>query len=250
MSTDGRIVLQPAYVLHRKPYRDTSLLVEAFSLDHGRVGLVARGARGRRSSSQALLQPFQPLLLSWSGRGELQTLTAVEAEGPPNALTGAAVLSGFYLNEVLMRLLPRHDPHYDLYNSYRRTLAWLKEGGDNEWTLRLFERDMLQELGYGLQLEQEAETAEPLEPESLYCYHPESGPRLADSPDCLAVHGETLLALMAGESRGERCRREAKRLMRAVLQPYLGSRPLASRELFKARFTRPNRQKPNRDDEE
>ena len=225
MSTEGRVALQPAYILHRKPYRDTSLLIEAFSRDYGRVGLVARGTRGRRSSTQALLQPFQPRLLSWSGRGELQTLTASESNGVVSSLAGEAVLSGFYLNELLMRLLPRHDPHSDLYRSYSQTLQLIHTGLDNEWALRLFERDLLQELGYGLQLTHEYDGGAPLEPSMRYCYHPEFGPYRAQegSIDCLAAHGETLLALNTGEPSGEQCRREAKRLMRAILQPYLGN---------------------------
>lgn len=252
MSTDARIALQPAYLLHRKPYRDTSMLVEAFTRDYGRIGLVARGARSKRSSSQALLQPFQPLLLSWSGRGELQSLTSVEPDGAPLGLTGDAVLSGFYLNEILMRLLHRHDPHTDLYACYTNTLKQLGAGVHHEWVLRLFERDLLQELGYGLQLTHDADTDEPLEPAVQYCYHQELGPRRMAGGEhyCLAAHGETLLALSTGQDAGERCRREAKRLMRAILQPYLGSRPLASRELFKARYATARQHKPFSDDEE
>jgi DNA repair protein RecO (recombination protein O) len=176
----------------------------------------------------------------------------VEPDGVPPGLAGDAVLSGFYLNEVLMRLLPRHDPHSELYASYIQTLELLRDSQDNEWALRLFERDLLQELGYGLQLTHESAAGEPLAPDLRYCYHPEYGPQRLhnDSADCLAVQGETLLALNSGESAGEQCRREAKRLMRAILQPYLGNRPLASRELFKARYSRAKQTKPNTDNEE
>lgn len=252
MTTDGRTALQQAYVLHRKPYRDTSLLVEAFSHEWGRLGLVARGARGRRSSLQALLQPFQPLLLSWSGRGELHTLTAAEATGSVQRLSGTAVISGFYLNELLMRLLPRDDPHPGLYSSYCTTLEQLQRETGSEWALRLFERDLLQELGYGLQLTHDSMDGLPLVAEQQYCYHHEYGPQLevGGGADCLAVSGATLLALHSGEPQGEQCRREAKRLMRSILHRYLGSRPLASRELFQARYTYTNRNKPTVDDEE
>lgn len=235
MSTDGRISLQQGFVLHRKSYRDTSLLVEVFSREHGRVGLVAKGVRGRRSSRLALLQPFQPLLLSWSGRGELYTLTGAEADGPASLLQGEAVLSGFYVNELLMRLLPRHDPHAQLYASYCTILTRLAGADDPEWALRLFERDLLQELGYGLQLTHEPDSHSVLEPETCYAYHPEFGPQRssADAADALAVHGATLLALDSGRCDGQRTRREAKRLMRSILHRYLGGRPLATRELFK-----------------
>lgn len=237
MSTDGRIALQPGYVLHRKPYRDTSLLVEAFTPDYGRVGLVARGARGRRSTQQALLQPFQPLLLSWSGRGDLFTLTGAESDGAPPGLVGDAVLSGFYINELIMRLLQRHDPHPDLYTSYCRTLAGIGSDSSREWELRLFERDLLQEIGYGLQLVVDADSGDDIERSAEYCYHSDFGPRRVGhgQDECLAVSGETLLALASGDQPGVTPMREAKRLMRTVLQGYLGSRPLASRELFRAR---------------
>ncbi|HEY9147624.1 MAG TPA: DNA repair protein RecO [Gammaproteobacteria bacterium] len=252
MSTDGRTLLQPAYVLHRKPYRDTSLLLEAFSPEYGRIGLVARGARSRRSTLQALLQPFQPLLLSWSGRGELHTLTAAEADGTATKPHGDALINGFYVNELLMRLLPRDDPHPGLYASYRQALSRLSQGDDHEWSLRLFERDLLQELGYGLQLTHEGGSAHPLQPERHYCYHAEYGPQAAldESPDCLAVSGATLLALATGEPAGESCRREAKRLMRVILGHYLGPRPLASRALFQARHAYSKRTEPTVDDEE
>ncbi len=237
MSNERRVALQPAYILHRKPYRDTSLLLEVFTQNHGRIGLVARGAQGKRSSLKALLQPFQPLLLSWSGRGELQTLTSAESDGVAPMFSGEALLSGFYLNEILMRLLHRHDPHDELYTSYQRTLTKLREGSECDWPLRLFERDLLQELGYGLQLTHTVD-GEVLEPNSSYCYHPEHGPipALNDQTDCLLVHGCTLLALDSGENGGAECRNEAKRLMRTILQPYLGNRPLASRELFRAQY--------------
>lgn len=238
MSSDGRIALQPAFLLHRKPYRDTSLLIEAFTAEHGRLGLVARGARGRRGGMQGLLQPFQALLLSWSGRGELATLTAAESQGVPLALKGDSVISGFYLNELLIRLLPRHDSHPELYRRYVTTLHQLAAIGPDEWALRLFERDLLQELGYGLLLTHEGGSGEIVVPETRYCYHPEFGPQRAGNDDvsCLSVHGATLLALEQDGEAGGRTRAEAKRLMRMILSHYLGSRPLASRELFRQRY--------------
>jgi DNA repair protein RecO (recombination protein O) len=162
------------------------------------------------------------------------------------------VISGFYLNELLMRLLPRDDPHSALYASYCATLEKLKHEADSEWALRLFERDLLQELGYGLQLTHDSVTGHPLAGEMKYCYHHEYGPQSASEAgsDCLAVSGATLLALHSGELQGEQCRREAKRLMRSILHHYLGPRPLASRELFQARYTYTNPKKTTLDDEE
>jgi DNA repair protein RecO (recombination protein O) len=252
MSSDGRISLQPAYLLHRTPYRDTSLLIEAFTESHGRLGLVARGARSRRGGQAALLQPFQSLLLSWSGRGELHTLTAVEPQHPSLTLHGDSLNSSFYLNELLMRLLPRHDPHPLLYQRYAYTLRQLADSGMDEWRLRLFERDLLQELGYGLLLTHEGGSGEMVQSDACYCYHPEYGPSRQHNNDepCLSVHGETLLCLAQGEKGGSRCRSEAKRLMRGVLAGYLGNRPLASRELFRQRYSPEAGREPSNQDEE
>jgi len=252
MSSEGRINLQPAFLLHRKPYRDTSLLIEAFSETHGRLGLVARGARSRRGGQAGLLQPFQPLLLSWSGRGELQTLIGAESQQPSLSLHGDSLISGFYLNELLMRLLPRHDPHPTLYHRYAQTLLQLAHAGMDEWLLRLFERDLLQELGYGLLLTHEGGSGEMVQADVRYCYHPEFGPQrqfAADEP-CLRVHGATLLCLAQGGQADSRSRSEAKRLMRGVLSGYLGNRPLASRELFRQRYGGGQAAQPSNQDEE
>jgi len=252
MSSDGRINLQPAFLLHRKPYRDTSLLIEAFTQSHGRLGLVARGARSRRGGQAALLQPFQSLLISWSGRGDLQSLTAVEPRQNPLRLSGDSLISGFYLNELLMRLLPRHDPHPQLFQRYKHTLQQLSDNGMDEWQLRLFERDLLQELGYGLLLTHEGGSGEMVQDEVCYCYHPEFGPQrwLANNEPCLRVHGETLLCLAQGDEASPRSRSEAKHLMRGVLAGYLGKKPLASRELFRQRYGTDVSRKPSNLDEE
>lgn len=242
MSSDRRIVLQPSLLLHRKSYRDSSLLIEVFCSEHGRLGLVARGARNRRGPLPGLLQPFMPLLLSWSGRGELMTLTGAEQHLPPLVLTGDATISGFYLNELLMRLLPRHDPHPELYQRYLTTLHRLAQSGTDEWALRLFERDLLQELGYGLLLTHEGGSGEMVDGVTRYCYHPEFGPQRVESggASCTAIHGATLLALAHGDDGNDgRVRSEAKRLMRMVLSHYLGAKPLASRELFRQRYSGP-----------
>ncbi len=248
MSSDGRVVLQPSLLLHRKPYRDTSLLIEVFCSNYGRLGLVARGARNRRGPLPGLLQPFMPLLLSWSGRGELATLTGTEQHTPPLVLTGDAMISGFYLNELLMRLLPRHDPHPHLYQRYLATLQQLARTGMDEWALRLFERDLLQELGYGLLLTHEGGSGEMVDAALRYCYYPEFGPQRADSGQehCPSIHGATLLALAHGEDGNDtRIRGEAKRLMRMILSHYLGNKPLASRELFRQRYAATGMQNSN-----
>lgn len=225
-------VLQHAYLLHRRPYRETSLLIEAFTAAAGRIALIAKGARGGHKGHAAILQPFQPLLISWTQRGEVGTLTVVEPREQRLALRGTTVFSGFYLNELLMRLLARNDPHPELFDSYEKTLHLLDDPTQAEWSLRLFERDLLESLGYGLLLEQSVDGRR-IQPQLNYCYHLEHGPAPVGTQErCLQVSGATLLALASDEMPSEQARREAKRLMRAALGLYLGNKPLHSRELF------------------
>ena len=228
--------LHTAYILHRTPYRETSLLVEAFTAESGRVGLVARGARRRRGAG-APLEPFIPLLLSWGGRGELGTLTSAEPRSGPQALPGRRVLSGFYLNELLLRLLQRHDPCPELFAAYEETLLRLCTD-DEAWTLRRFEIQLLEALGYGLNLVGTID-GEPVQSASRYCYHLERGPAPASGDGGLLVHGETLLTLASEGEPSVRTLVEAKRLLRAALALYLGDRPLRSRELFRSAVARP-----------
>jgi DNA repair protein RecO (recombination protein O) len=231
-------VLQPALVLHHRAYRDTSLLLELFTPEHGRVGAVARGVRKEKSRWAGLLQLFRPLLVSWSGRGELVTLTGVEEDGLAPPLAGSALPCGFYINELLLRLLQRNDPHTGLYAAYRATLRELAGGERSavEAVLRLFEKRLLQELGYGLLLEHTADTGRPVQASERYSYEIERGPvAYNERATGVTVHGSTLLALAAGALREETSLRESKKLMRAVLAHYLGDKPLRSRELFQTR---------------
>jgi DNA repair protein RecO (recombination protein O) len=229
-----RVALQPCYVLHRRAYGETSLLVEAFTADHGRVGLLAKGAK-RGGRWQGLLQPFQPLLLSWSGRGELRTLTGAEARGFPPPLTGRLLFSGFYLNELLLKLLQREDPHPELFASYGEALAGL--AADEAWTLRRFECDLLRGLGYGLTLEHDA-AGDPLRPEGLYHYEVEQGPvpmsEATTGNRSSHIHGRSLLALAGAVEPDATARQETKRLLRAVLALHLDGRPLESRALYRS----------------
>lgn len=236
MNAYQRVSLQPAYLLHRKPYRDTSLILEAMTPDYGRVGLVAKGARRPRSQLPGLLQPFLPLLLSWSGRGELFTLTDAEGRGPLLMPPGRLSISAFYLNELLLRLLPRDDPHEALFQAYSKALDRLARNEEVEWELRLFEKRLLEAIGYGLQLTQAADGGgAPIQPDRQYCYHLEVGPLPAtERVGGLLLGGRTLLALATEETAvGPEVRGEAKQLMRAALALYLGDRPLKSRELFR-----------------
>jgi DNA repair protein RecO (recombination protein O) len=235
--------LQPAYVLHRRDYGDTSLLLEIFSAHRGRLPLVAKGARrGRRAggSQAALLQPYQPLLLAWSGRGEVKTLTRVESAGRAPVLTGDALYCGFYVNELLLRLLARQDEDQVIFAAYQRTLAALAAGPDLDTPLRRFELILLGQLGYRPPLDRDADNHAPVRPELRYVVDSERGPAVAvRAEDPQAMAGSTLLALAAGAPLPPAAAREARRLLRALLAPHLGERPLQSRALFAARRRNP-----------
>jgi DNA repair protein RecO (recombination protein O) len=247
----ARVLLQPGYVLHRRAYRDSSLLVELFTPQFGRVGVIARGARQPTSRLHGVLQPFRPLLLSWSGKGELPGLTGGESDGGVAWLRGQALMSGFYVNELLMRLLHRFDPHPNLYSVYHNTVCTLGEIGlathgdvascalKLERVLRLFEKQLLEEIGYGLVLEHDADQGRPIEAQQIYVYHLMQGPVRLNAAGQLAiskkltVRGQSLLDLASGRLEDGETLRDAKKLMRAALAEQLGARPLASRRLFK-----------------
>lgn len=228
-----RTQLHPACILHRRPFRETSLLLEVFSSAFGRLGLVARGARRQRSRQTAALEPFQFFEMAWSGRGELGTLTAAEPSGPPLHLSGQQLASGFYLNELLMRLLPRHDPCEALFRQYVHTLRGLGAGGDTEPLLRIFEKRLLETLGYAPILDHDIITQEPLEADKEYFYVPDRGPSASSAETALPVTGATLLDLARESLERPTSRRQAKQLMRMLLSPHLGDKPLASRALLR-----------------
>ncbi len=254
-----KILLQPAYVLHQRAYRDTSVLLELFSPEYGRVGVIAKGVKSAKSRWRGVLQPFQPLLVSWNKRGELGTLTGAESQGPALAIAPDLIASGFYLNEILLRLLERDDGQIELFRFYDETLRGLDKIGAKNYTednprsvaleilLRQFEMRLLAALGYGLVLDQEVGSESPLQVEQEYIYQLEHGPVKADTAFTnvsnvsdnteeeyrygTRISGGTLLALQAGDFSDEQVRLESKRLLRGVLGHYLGSKPLQSRNL-------------------
>lgn len=232
---------QQAFVLHQRNYSETSLLLEIYSRRHGRLGLIAKGARRPTSKLRGVLAPFQPLLLSWSGRGELMTLTGAETDGAGSGLVGTALYCGFYLNELLMRLLQRQDPHEVLYDRYRAALDGLRATGSQEAVLRIFEKHLLGELGYGLMLEREGGSEEPVQPEGVYDYVPERGPVRVRHPELVSpvqgvrLRGTSLLALASERLDDSSVLREVKALTRVALAPHLGDKPLQSRRLFQDR---------------
>ncbi|KZC17296.1 DNA repair protein RecO [Rhodanobacter sp. FW510-R12] len=218
-----RIEQQPAYVLHARAYRETSLLLECLTREHGRLGVVARGVRGERSRlRRAQLEPFQPLVLDLLLRGELATLTAVEVVDTPARLSGDAGLAGLYLNELVVRLTGRQDPHPLLFDAYARTLARLAAGESLAWSLRRFERDLLEAIGYGLQLQHDADTGEAIEPAACYRYVAEQGAMRCAAGSPRALRGSDLLALEQDEMPDSVGLKELRDMMREVIRFHLG----------------------------
>jgi DNA repair protein RecO (recombination protein O) len=230
--------LQPAVVLHHRPYRDTSRILELFTRDHGRVSVFARGARGSRKSGASLisvLQPFNRLLVSWTGRGEAGQLTGAEFDGAMTVMPPDRLVHGFYLNELLLKLFARHDSHPDVFALYSQTLDALKQE-DALRPLRLFEKRLLDALGYGLALERDAQSGVPLEPNASYQYRIEQGPVRAEmvAETAVVYSGATLLALAREDLSDATTCNEARRLLRAAIDRCLGGRELRSRQVMLA----------------
>ena len=228
----SRVDGQPAYVLHSYPFRETSLIVEVFSRDHGRVALLARGARRPRSVLRGLLLAFQPLEPGWAGKGEVPTLMRAEWQVGQPLLSGKALFFGYYLNELLLHLLPREDTHASLFAAYA---AVLRRFADNlqEADLRRFERALLQELGYGLTLTHDAQGVV-IDPDAHYAYEIERGPvRLArPGNSALSVRGKTLLDLADDALSDPATQAEAKQMMRALINHHTGGKRLETRKIF------------------
>jgi len=231
-----RIQGEQAFVLHRYPYGETSVLLEAFTCDFGRVGLVARGVRKPgRAFAGAHLRPFQPLLLNWSARGELGTLAHAEAPEAAIGLRGNALWCGFYVNELVLRLLHRHEAHADLYAAYDRVLRELVDTTCQEGVLRIFEKRLLASLGYGLGLTHDARTGSAIQGTRSYGYIADEG-FVADTREGegVQVMGSTLKALYDECFTHPDQLREAKVLLRGALNSLLGNKPLYTRSLFRS----------------
>jgi DNA repair protein RecO (recombination protein O) len=233
MAEREQVLLEPGFVLHQRPYRNTSQLLECVTANHGRVGLVARGSRRTGSGQRALLQPFVPLRLSWLRRGELGRLTQVEAAGSSYELAAQRLLGGYYANELLLRLTARSDPNAEIFSCYSRCLAELAETTVVARPLRVFELGLLHALGYGIELDGDAASGEPLAPETRYVFEIEQGLRRAAEADVHAdadiYTGRDLIALRELRLDNDGTLRAAQRLLGRVLRAHLGERPLKSR---------------------
>ena len=230
----GRVDGQAAYVLHTYPFRETSLIVEAFSRDYGRVALVARGARRPRSAMRGLLMAFQPIELGWFGQGEMRTLAKVEWVGGQPLLQAQALLLGYYMNELLLKLLPREDAHPALFQAYAGAVHALAIGEPSQASLRRFEKTLLRELGYGLTLDREADSSRPVDPQKRYAYVVERGPVLlgGNVSEAESFSGRALLAIEQDDFSDAETLAQCKQLMRTLIQHYLGGQRLSSRRVF------------------
>jgi DNA repair protein RecO (recombination protein O) len=232
--SDFRIAEQPSFVLHSYPYRETSLVLDVFSRDHGRVALVAKGAKRPHSALRGVLQTFQPLGLSWTGKGEVRTLTQAEWVGGMLPLAGDALLCGFYVNELLVKFCAREDAHPALFNHYVLTLSRLAHGEPALHALRSFERVLLRETGYAMALNKTI-TRQPVLADQKYVFDPERGVRDAsdDVPSQWPViAGQTLLDMEKDDYSRPQTAAQSKTLMRFLLNVYLGGTPLATRQIL------------------
>jgi DNA repair protein RecO (recombination protein O) len=229
-----RISLAPAYILHHRPYRDTSRILEVITRDHGRLTLFARGVRGPKAKLASILQPFQLLLLSWSGRGEAGQLTGAESADHDPSMPASSLMASFYLNELLIKLTTRHDPLPSLFDDYHATVEGLRHGMLLEPSLRIFEKRLLDTLGYGLDLATQAQTGKPVEPGEYYHFRPAQGlfPTVAEAQGALS--GQSLISLANEELASTRELEDARRVLQAALAECLEGRELTTRAVAKA----------------
>ena len=228
--------LQSGFVLHSRPWRETSLLLDVFTEKHGKIGLCARGVRGKKSLKRSMLQPLSPLLLCWRGRGDLQTLTSFEAAGPAIRLSGTSLYSAFYINELMVRLLHRHDPYPDLFYHYQHTLKQLSNSGHIEQTLREFELYLLTAIGYGLTLSSDL-NGEPISAQNNYNLTIDGLLQVVKNnsgeSNSRQFSGCHLILIADKIWQDTAVLKDAKRLLRLSLKPLLGDKPLQSRKLFR-----------------
>ncbi|MBS1269378.1 MAG: DNA repair protein RecO [Gammaproteobacteria bacterium] len=230
-----RVRQEPGFVIHTRPYSETSLFVEILSRHFGRITTIAKGARRQKSKFRGTLLPFRELSVGWSGRGEVPTLTLAEPAGVWSDMRGQSVRCGFYVNELVMKLLHRYDAHPHLFDCYADTMVQLRRGGVCEHTLRLFEKRLLKELGYAMNLECEVGCRREINAGQSYRYIPNLGAVAVDNKQKggVTISGAALRALRNESFNGDRELKECKKLMRAMIAHQLDNRPLHSRKLFR-----------------
>ena len=224
---------EPAFLLHQRPFRDSSLLLDVLSRDHGRLALIARGARGARSRLKGILRPFMPLRMSWVLKRDLGTLTGAELDGPPLTLTGDALLSGYYANELILNFQHRHDSQPEVFAAYRDAVHSLAAAEDPAPTLRLFEIELLRLLGYAVNLDHEAVSHDDIDAGANYEYRAEQGPvRVQRESGSMVFTGAQLIGIRENRFDETEILRSAGRLMRQLVHYHLGGRELKSRKVL------------------
>ena len=225
---------QSAFLLQHRPYSETSLLVDLFTEKSGRITAIAKGARRLKSSYRGVLLPFQPLSVLFTGKGDVKTLTGAEPVGSRIILSRDHLMCGFYLNELLIKFLHRHDPHERLFDRYWQCIHELLNQSDQESALRYFEKVLLEEIGYGLQLEYDQTTGETIVPNCRYRYRPGLGAFVeqADDRSGVEIHGESLIALRLESALNHRSQKEVKQLHRVIFSDLLEGRTLVSRSVY------------------
>ncbi len=234
MIAPQRIQNEPAWLLHHRPFRDSSQILDILSLDQGRLAVVAKGSRGAKSKLRGILRPFLPLQLSWFIRSDLGTLTGAEMNGAPLSLSGDALLSGYYVNELILKLLHRHDPQPEIFAAYSRTIERLAGGKEVAAYLRQFEIELLRILGYALNLDHDTETTEPLRPQQQYEYRVEQGlVPVSDREGPMVFRGAEIDAIRNQQFADPAVLKNAGSLLRNVIAYHLDGKELKSRKVLK-----------------
>jgi len=236
--TDGmakhRINQQPGFILRHRPYSESSLLVDVFTREYGRLTLIAKGSRRNRQRPMGLFMPFKPLLLSWSGKGNLPVLTGIESSRFTRDLSTPARSCAYYQNELLLKLLHRFDSNEKLFDRYRDSLAALERGMDPNAVLRIFEKHLLGEIGFGLILDRDAASGEPIDEDAYYDYIPEKGPVHTPTPDATAISGNALRALSDEKFKSREQLQQAMQLTRKLIEMQLNGKVLHTRKVVHA----------------
>ena len=234
MIAPQRIQNEPAWLLHHRPFRDSSQILDILSLDQGRLAVIAKGSRGAKSKLRGILRPFLPLQLSWFIRSDLGTLTGAEMNGAALSLSGDALLSGYYVNELILKLLHRHDPQPEIFAAYSRTIERLAGGKEVAAFLRQFEIELLRILGYALNLDHDTETTEPLRPQQQYEYRVEQGlVPVSDRDGPMVFRGAEIDAIRNQQFADPAVLKNAGSLLRNVIAYHLDGKELKSRKVLK-----------------
>ncbi len=228
-----KVEQQAGFVLHRRPYSESSLLVEVFTREFGRLALLAKGCRRKKTQPQGLFLPFKPLLFSWAGKGDMPILAGIEQPGFAAPLSGIRLGCGYYINELILKLLHRHDAHEALFEKYREQMLALAERRDPFVVLRVFEKYLLREIGFGLILDHDVESGESIRHDSNYRYVPERGPVLATAHESGVIRGSTLIALDKEQFPTRENRLQANRLIRYLIDRQLNGKPLRTRRVIR-----------------